>query len=91
MRRDHLLPLVRVLADHDFGVASNVVAAGRPAYDVGDYLSLELGRGSFVELSRDWRLTFDLGVEFLPSDVTDSPIVEDDHVIKGFVSLSYVF
>ena len=79
------------LADHDFGVASDVAAVGRPAYDVGDYLSVELGVGSFVELSRDWRLSFDVGVEFLPSEVTDSPIVEDDQVFKGFVSLTYVF
>ena len=79
------------LANHDFGVASKAAAPGRPAYDVDDYLSLEAGMGVAVELSRDWSLNLDLGVEFLPDEVTGSPIVEDDQVLKGFVSLSYIF
>lgn len=79
------------LANHDFGVPANVAVPGRPAYGVGDYASTELGCGSFIELTRDWRLVLDLGVEFLPGSVTGSPIVEQSYVVSGFFSLSYVF
>ena len=78
------------LANHDFGVASSAATAGRPAYEVGDAVSLELGVGSFIELSREWRIVFDVGVEFLPSSVTNSPIVSEDTVVKGFFALTYV-
>jgi MipA family protein len=78
------------LANHDYGVSTSEAAAGRPAYDVGDALSLEVGVGSFIELSREWRIVFDVGVEFLPDSGTNSPIVSEDTVVKGFFALTYV-
>ena len=78
------------LANHDFGVSADVANASRAAYDVGDALSVEVGVGSFVELTREWRIVFDVGVEFLPSNVTNSPIVSEDTVVKGFFALTYV-
>lgn len=78
------------LSNHDYGVSTDEEAAGRPAYDVGEVLSVELGIGSFIELTREWRIIFDVGVEFLPSSVTNSPIVSDDNVLKGFLALTYV-
>ena len=78
------------LADHDFGVPASAAAPGRPAYDVGDVLSVEVGVGSFIELTREWCVLFNASVEFLPSEVTNSPIVDTDHVVKGFFALTYV-
>ena len=78
------------LANHDYGVSNDEAAVGRPAYDVGDALSVEVGAGSFIELTREWRIVFNVGVEFLPNSVTNSPIVSDDTVIKGFFALTYV-
>jgi outer membrane protein len=79
------------LANNDYGVPVASAIPGRPAYDVGDALSLELGIGSFIELSREWRIVADFSVEFLPNNVTRSPIVADDTVLKGFLALTYVF
>jgi outer membrane protein len=79
------------LADHDFGVAPDVASVDRPAYAVGDIVTTEVGVGTFIELSRDWRLLINAGVEFFPGEVTDSPIVDEDQVIKGFTALNYVF
>jgi outer membrane protein len=79
------------LANHDYGVPTAAAAPGRPAHEVGDYLSLEVGVGAFIELSRNWRLVADLAVEFLPGEVTDSPLVDDGQVLKGFFALTYVF
>lgn len=79
------------LANHDFGVPTSAALAGRPAYDVGDYVSFELGVGTFIEITREWRVVADLAVEFLPSEVTNSPLVGDDYVLKGFFAVTYVF
>jgi outer membrane protein len=79
------------LADHDYGVEPSAALPGRPAYEVGDYLSLEVGVGAFIELTRQWRLVADLAVEFLPGEVTGSPLVDDGQVLKGFFALTYVF
>jgi outer membrane protein len=77
------------LANHDFGVPPGKATPQRPAYEVGDVWSLETGLGSFIELSQDWRIVFDIGVEFLPDQITGSPIVADDHVVKGYFALTY--
>lgn len=79
------------LANHDFGVPFDGALPGRPAYEVDDYVSLEAGLGSFWEITRDWRIVANASVEFLPSEVTDSPIVADDTVIAGFFALTYAF
>jgi outer membrane protein len=47
--------------------------------------------GSFIELTEDWRIVLNVSTEFLPGEIVDSPIVADDHVIKGFAALTYVF
>ncbi len=79
------------LSDNDFGVPQSKATAYRPAYKLDDTWSAEFGLGTFVELSRDWRIVFNTSVEFLEEQVTDSPIVSDDYVINAFAALTYVF
>ena len=79
------------LSDYDFGVPNSKATADRPAYKLDDTFSIEAGIGAFVELSRNWRLVCNMSAEFLEDEVTDSPIVSDDYVMKGFVALNYVF
>ena len=79
------------LANHDFGVPAAAELPGRPTYEVGDAVSVELGFGSFVELSESWRIVLNLSVEQFGDDVGDSPIVDTDRVIRGFAALTYVF
>jgi hypothetical protein len=45
----------------------------------------------FIEITQDWLIFVSTSVEFLDSAVTDSPIVSEDYVIKGFGAINYVF
>ncbi len=79
------------LSNYDFGVPPEVATLTRPEYDTGSTVSYELGFGSFIELTEDWRIVLNVSAEFLPDEIADSPIVGDDHVIKGFAAITYVF
>jgi outer membrane protein len=79
------------LSNHDFGVPPESATPERPAYDPGDTVSVEGGLGMFVEITKAWLLIASASVEFLDDRVTDSPIVAQDYVIKGFGAINYVF
>jgi len=79
------------MSNHDFGVPQAAATAERPAYDLGSTTSLEAGLGVFVELSEDWRIIVNIAAERLDDDVTRSPIVDDDYVVKGLAVVTYVF
>lgn len=83
--------LSRDLGNHDFGVPAAAALPGRPAYELGSSLSFELGVGSFVELNEEWLLAISVSAEFLDSEVSRSPIVAEDTVVKGFAALVYTF
>jgi hypothetical protein len=53
---------------------------------VGEYLI-----GTFIELSEDWRIIFNVSAEYFDDAVKNSPIVENDHILKGFAAITYVF
>ena len=79
------------MANHDFGVPASAAAPDRLAYELGSTTSLEVGIGVFVELTEDWRIIINAAAERLDSDVTASPIVDENYVYKGFAVVSYVF
>lgn len=79
------------LANYDFGVPASAATSTRPAYDTGSAVSYELGFGSFIELSESWRIIMSVAMEFLPDNIADSPIVDDDRLLKGFAAITYVF
>jgi outer membrane protein len=79
------------LANHDFGVPANKALPGRPAYDVGASYSADIGLGVFYEITTDWLLVMNIAAEFFDDNITDSPIVDEDYVIKGFFAVNYVF
>ncbi len=66
-------------------------AADRPAYDLTDTMSIEAGLGMFIEISLDWLVIINTSVELLEGQVSDSPIVEKDYVLKGFAAINYLF
>ena len=78
-------------SNHDFGVPLAAATPNRPAYELGSTSSFEAGAGVFIELSEDWRIIVNIAAEALDDDVTASPIVEDDVVIKGLAIVTYVF
>ncbi len=79
------------LTNYDFGVTARDATLARPEYSTGSSVSYELGFGAFIELTEEWRIVVNLAAEFLPDKITDSPIVSEDHVIKGFAAITYVF
>lgn len=83
--------LSKDLANYDFGVPVSAALPNRPAYAVGSTMSVEAGIGSLWEISENWRVAVNLAVENLDSDVTDSPIVDEDRLYKGFAALTYTF
>ena len=83
--------LSKDLTNYDFGVPASAATVTRPAYSAGSSISYEIGFGSFIELTEDWRIILSLSTEFLPDEIVASPIVDDDRVIKGFAAITYVF
>ncbi|MBL7115015.1 MAG: MipA/OmpV family protein [Kiritimatiellae bacterium] len=79
------------LSMHDFGVPVDKQTLQRQAYDIDDTVSVEAGVQLFIEITRNWLMVASFGFEFLDDKVVDSPIVEDDHVMKGFTAISYLF
>ena len=79
------------LTNYDFGVPPGSATSIRSEYNAGSSVSYEIGLGSFIELNEDWRIVLNVSAEFLPREIVASPIVTDDHVIKGFAAFTYVF
>ncbi|WP_250460382.1 MipA/OmpV family protein [Microbulbifer litoralis] len=79
------------MADYDFGVPDSAAIPGRPAYAVGSSYTIEAGVGGMFELTERWRVTVSVALENLDSEITDSPIVDEDYVVKGFGALTYSF
>ena len=79
------------LSNHDFGVSASKATPDRPAYDLDDTISIEGGLGMFIEITRDLLVIANASLELLEEQVTDSPIVDNDYVVKGFVAINYVF
>lgn len=83
--------LSRDLSNHDFGVPAAAATADRPAYELGSTTSVEAGMTVLIELNDSWRVIANVAAEQLDSDITRSPIVDDDVVVKGLAIITYIF
>lgn len=83
--------LAQDMADYDFGVPQDKATADRPAYRVGSTFTVDVGMGILYEITTDWLVVMSVAVEFFDDEITDSPIVDEDYVIKGFFAINYVF
>ena len=79
------------ISNHDFGVPAAAATPERPAFELGSTASYEAGVGVFLEVSEDWRVIVNVAAEVLDDEVTRSPIVSDDVVVKGLAVVTYVF
>jgi outer membrane protein len=79
------------IANHDFGVPADKATAARPAYELDSTTSVEAGVGLFIEITREWLFVMDANIEKFNDEVVNSPIVDQDYVIKGFAAINYVF
>mgnify|MGYP001827782313 FL=1 len=79
------------IANYDFGVPADSATAARPAYELDSTTSVEAGVGLFIEITREWLFVMDANIEKFSDEVVNSPIVDQDYVIKGFAAINYVF
>ena len=79
------------IANYDYGVPANKATTDRPAYTLDDVMSVEAGFRMFIEITRDWLFVVNIAAESLGNEVTSSPIVSENNVIKGFAVINYVF
>lgn len=83
--------LSKDISNYDFGVAANNATAARPAYELDSTTSIEAGIGVFIEITREWLFLVNVSIENLSDEVVDSPIVDQDSVVKGFAAINYAF
>lgn len=76
-------------SDYYFGVTEQESTPSRPEYEPGAVMNVELGFTLGYELTPQWLLTTTVGLEFLDSAVTASPIVGRDKLWSASVGLAY--
>jgi len=76
-------------SDYYFGVSEQETTPSRPAYQPGAVTNTWVGFALGYELTPHWLLSTTVGVEFLDSAVTASPIIERDHTWSASVGLAY--
>ncbi len=76
-------------SNYYFGVSEEESTPSRPEYEPGAITNTEVGFTIGYELTPKWLLSTTVGVEFLDSAVTASPIVERNHLWSVYVGLAY--
>jgi outer membrane protein len=79
------------LADYEYGVPAAQARTDRPAYHPGDAVNCEVGITLLRELYQEWQIILSGSVVFLPSNLTDSPIVDKSHVLTSFFAVTRQF
>lgn len=77
------------MADYYHGILDEEVARGVAAYTPGSTLVPEVSVGFSRPLGEKWRIVGAMKYEFLPSEITDSPLMEPDS--NGAAGLSIGF
>lgn len=79
------------LGSYLFGVEKDEATDDRPAYDVDSSVTPFVTFSSGYAFNDSVRLIGSVRVEFLPDEVTNSPIIEDDTITSGFVGVQLSF
>jgi outer membrane scaffolding protein for murein synthesis (MipA/OmpV family) len=93
--RGYFVPAVKVsyLSDdysrYYFGVADYEATPTREAYQPGAVMNTWLGFSLGYQLTPHWLLSTTVGVEYLDSAVTASPIVDRDQTLSASIGLAY--
>jgi outer membrane scaffolding protein for murein synthesis (MipA/OmpV family) len=93
--RGHFVPSIRVsyLSDdysrYYYGVADYEARPSRPAYEPGAAVNTWAGFTLGYELTPRWLLSTTVGIEFLDSTVSSSPIVDRDKLWSASIGLAY--
>ncbi|MHB8123185.1 MAG: MipA/OmpV family protein [Desulfuromonadaceae bacterium] len=76
------------LADYEYGVSAPQARTDRPAYHPGDAVNFEVGVTIFREIYTNWQLILSSSVVFLPSNLKNSPIVDQSQVFNSFFAVT---
>ena len=79
------------LADFLYGVSASEATADRAAYSPGAVVIPSITLGTVVPLSQSISMVANLRAEFLPDEVTDSSIIDEDLGLTAVLGLSYRF
>ncbi|MEM8656984.1 MAG: MipA/OmpV family protein [Pseudomonadota bacterium] len=79
------------LSRYLWGVRGSEAIAGRDAYSPDGVLIPFVSASAFYPVSSNVSLTLGARAQFLPDEVTDSPIVDEDQVYTGFLGIGYRF
>lgn len=79
------------LTGYLYGVSVAEATGARPAYSPGDVVIPYLSVGTAVPITQKTRLVANIRADFLPDEVTLSPIVDEDVSVQGFLGISYSF
>jgi len=79
------------LTNYEFGVSPEKALPDRPAYSPGTSLSFVCGLGLFIELPGAWRIVLNGKTAFLPSAVSESPLVDQSQLMSGFAAVTRLF
>jgi outer membrane scaffolding protein for murein synthesis (MipA/OmpV family) len=76
-------------SDYYFGVTPEEATASRPEYGPGAAMNTSLSMTLGYELTPRWLLKTTVGVEFLDSAISNSPLVDRDKLWSGSIGLAY--
>lgn len=78
-------------AEYAWGVRPEEATATRSAYAPGDVLIPSLSIGTFIPVNGKTTIIATLQMDFLPDEVSDSPIVDQDSTTSAFVGVTRSF
>jgi len=79
------------LNDYYYGVRSDEAIPGRPEYHVGDSIGLLTALRLNYRLDEQWSVMAMTSVQWLGSEITDSPIVEKHYMASLLLGIMYRF
>jgi outer membrane protein len=95
LARGFFVPAVRLAylsedyVDYYFSVSDSESTPSRPVYQADAATNVWAGFSIGYELSPRWLLKGSLGMEFLDSSITESPIVDEDELWTASIGLAY--
>jgi outer membrane protein len=79
------------LVDYYYGVKADEARSGRPAYVAGEALNPSIRLAARRDVSERWQATVVLQYEWYDSEISDSPIVDDDGGMSYLLGVTYSF
>ena len=81
----------RTLTDYYYGVTKAESREDLPVYHPGSSTLWRVGVNTSYRVSKRLRLFANLAVDGLENEVTDSPLVDEDHLVTAMVGAAYAF